>query len=87
MALICDTSGIYGLYDSDDAHHEATVLLVEAETGPLLLPVILLAEIHYLPNRRLGHDAAFAASRQRRREVAGRLGVRRLPNLGGCPAT
>jgi len=29
----------------------------------------------------------FAASRQRLREVADRLGQRRVPNLGGCPAT
>ncbi|MGO9464858.1 MAG: hypothetical protein ACLQVF_11995 [Isosphaeraceae bacterium] len=29
----------------------------------------------------------FAASRQRLREVAGRLGLRRVPNLGGCVAT
>ncbi len=28
-----------------------------------------------------------AASRQRLREVAERLGLRRVPNLGGCPAT
>jgi hypothetical protein len=29
----------------------------------------------------------FAATRQRLREVAERLGLRRVPNLGGCPAT
>jgi len=29
----------------------------------------------------------FAASRARLREVAERLGLRRVPNLGGCPAT
>jgi hypothetical protein len=28
----------------------------------------------------------FAASRQRLRDVADRLGLRRVPNLGGCPA-
>ena len=27
------------------------------------------------------------ASRQRLREVAERLGLRRVPNLGGCPTT
>jgi len=59
MALICDTSGVYALYDTDDAQHEATAKLIKAEPGPLLLPVILLAEIDYLLNRRLGHDAAF----------------------------
>jgi len=29
----------------------------------------------------------FAASRKRPREVAERLGLRRVPNLGGCPAS
>ncbi|MGO9919490.1 MAG: hypothetical protein ACLQIB_32935 [Isosphaeraceae bacterium] len=29
----------------------------------------------------------FAASRARLREVSERLGLRRVPNLGGCPAT
>ena len=29
----------------------------------------------------------FAASRQRLREVAERLGARRVPNLAGCPAS
>ena len=29
----------------------------------------------------------FATTRQRLREVADRLGLRRVPNLGGCPAS
>jgi hypothetical protein len=29
----------------------------------------------------------FATSRQRLREVAQRLGLKRVPNLGGCPAS
>ncbi len=29
----------------------------------------------------------FAASRQRLRDVGQRLGLRRVPNLGGCPAS
>jgi predicted nucleic acid-binding protein len=56
--LICDTSGVYALYDADDAEHEATKAVVQVETGPLLLPVILLAEIDYLLHARLGPDAA-----------------------------
>lgn len=58
MALICDTSGVYALYDADDSHHDATRSLVESEPGPLFLPVILLAEIDYLLQVRLGPDAA-----------------------------
>lgn len=48
MALICDASGVYALYDANDAQHAAVVSLVESEPGPLLLPIILLAEIDYL---------------------------------------
>jgi predicted nucleic acid-binding protein len=59
MALICDTSGVYSLYDADDAGYAATTRVVESEAGPLLLPVILLAEIDYLLHSRLGADAAF----------------------------
>ena len=57
MALICDTGGVYALYDSDDAHHIAVRAVVEAETGPLFLPSILLAELDYLLTTRLGPDA------------------------------
>ena len=58
MALICDTSGLYALYDAADEQHEATKFAVESETGPLLVPVILLAEIDFLLHSRLGADAA-----------------------------
>jgi predicted nucleic acid-binding protein len=57
--LICDTSGVYSLDDADDAGYAATTSVVESEAGPLLLPVILLAEIDYLLHSRLGADAAF----------------------------
>jgi len=59
MALICDTGGVYSLYDADDAGYAATTNVVESEAGPLFLPVILLAEIDYLLASRLGADAAF----------------------------
>ena len=57
MALICDTGGIYALYDADDIHHIAVRAVVEAEAGPLYLPSILLAELDYLLTTRLGPDA------------------------------
>ncbi|HEV3144029.1 MAG TPA: PIN domain-containing protein [Gemmataceae bacterium] len=58
MALICDTGAIYALYDADDVHHAAAKAVVEAEIGPLFLPIVLLAEIDYLLTSRLGTDAA-----------------------------
>jgi predicted nucleic acid-binding protein len=58
MALICDTGGVFGLYDADDAQHAAIKAVVENEPGPLFVPVVLLAEIDYLLSTRLGQDAA-----------------------------
>ncbi len=58
MALICDTSGIYALYDTRDSAHQAVAAVVELEPEPLYLPVVLLAEVDYLLNLRLGPDAA-----------------------------
>ena len=55
MALICDTGGIYALYDADDIPHIAVRAVVEA--GPLYLPSILLAELDDLLTTRLGPDA------------------------------
>ena len=57
MALICDTGGLYALYDADDAHHAAVRAAVEAEAGPLYLPAILSAELDSLLTTRLGADA------------------------------
>jgi uncharacterized protein len=58
MALICDTGGVYAMHDADDAHHDEVKSVVQVERGPLLLPVIILAEIDYLLTSRLGIDAA-----------------------------
>ena len=58
MALICDTSGLFALYDASSVHHAGAVAAVQAETGELLVPVVLLVEIDYLLHSRLGADAA-----------------------------
>ena len=58
MALICDTSGLFALYDISSAVHTATVAVVEVEAGELFVPVVLLVEIDYLLHSRLGADAA-----------------------------
>lgn len=58
MALICDTGGIYAIYDHRDGHHADVKTVVESESGPLYLPVVLLAEIDYLLNTRLGSEAS-----------------------------
>lgn len=58
MALICDTSGVFALYDASNVDHAATAAAAEAEIGDLFVPVVLLAEIDYLLHARLGADAA-----------------------------
>jgi predicted nucleic acid-binding protein len=58
MAVVCDTGAVYALYDADDVHHAACKALIEAERGPLFLPIVLLAEIDYLLSARLSVDAA-----------------------------
>lgn len=68
MALICDTSGVLALYDASNADHAATAAVVEAETGDLLMPVVLCAEIDYLLNARLGAEAARDFARALKRE-------------------
>src|SRR5437016_5077554 len=57
MALICDSGAVYALYDADDTHHSSVRTAVEAESGPLYLPVMLVAEIDYLLTTRLSVDA------------------------------
>jgi predicted nucleic acid-binding protein len=56
MAVVCDTGAVYALYDADDLHHAAYKTGVEAERGPLFLPIVLLADIDYLLASRLGID-------------------------------
>ena len=49
MAVVCDTGGVFALYDADDVHHAACRAFIEAERGPLWLPVVLLAEQQHQP--------------------------------------
>ena len=58
MAIICDTSGVFAIYDHHDRWHEAAEEFVASQSDELLLPVILLAEIDYLITDRLGQAAA-----------------------------
>jgi hypothetical protein len=54
VALIADSGGLYALYDSRDKSHRAIKEVVRAETGPMILPVAILAELDYLLRVRLG---------------------------------
>ncbi|MCX8050097.1 MAG: PIN domain-containing protein [Methylohalobius sp.] len=48
MALVADTGALYALYDADDRHHAAVRQVVENERGPIVIPVVILAELDYL---------------------------------------
>ncbi len=60
MSLIADSGGIYALYDADDAHHASVSKTVENETGAIIIPVVILAELDYLLREFLGIDAELA---------------------------
>jgi len=57
MALIADSGAIYALYDSRDRHHSAVAKTIEQETGTIILPMAILAEIDYLLRVRIGNRA------------------------------
>jgi uncharacterized protein len=57
MALVADTGALYALYDADDLHHAAVRQVVEGERGPIILPVVILAELDYLLREFLGVEA------------------------------
>jgi predicted nucleic acid-binding protein len=57
MALIADSGAIYALYDARDLHHSAVAGTIDKETGTIILPMAILAEIDYLLRVRLGNRA------------------------------
>jgi uncharacterized protein len=45
---------LYAYVDRDDRHHAACLDLLETHPGPLLVPVLVVAEVAYLLQTRLG---------------------------------
>jgi uncharacterized protein len=52
--IVVDSGALYALYDADDRHHAAVRAVIEEHRGPLVVPVVLLAEIDYLLREFLG---------------------------------
>jgi predicted nucleic acid-binding protein len=57
VALIADSGGLYALYDRRDKNHAAVRVAVEKESGPIVLPAAILAELDYLLRTKLGATA------------------------------
>src|ERR1700730_14292047 len=57
MALIADSGGIYGLYDSSERKHKAIRAAFEAERGLVIIPMAVLSEVDYLLRKKLGIGA------------------------------
>lgn len=53
-ALVVDAGPLYAYVDADDAHHAATLELLETPAGPLLVPTLVSTEVVYLLATRLG---------------------------------
>ncbi|MEJ7754184.1 MAG: PIN domain-containing protein [Candidatus Limnocylindrales bacterium] len=52
-----DSGPLYAYVDADDAHHAASLRLLQHHPGPLLVPVLVIAEVAYLLAARLGATA------------------------------
>jgi hypothetical protein len=52
--LLVDAGPLYAYVDSDDAHHEASLELLETHAGPLIVPTLVVTEVAYLLSTRLG---------------------------------
>lgn len=48
---------MYAYVDEDDSDHEASLTLLESHPGPLLVPQLVIAEVSYLIEKRLGWTA------------------------------
>jgi predicted nucleic acid-binding protein len=45
---------LYAYIDEDDGDHEASLRLLESHPGPLLVPQLVIAEVSYMIETRLG---------------------------------
>ncbi len=60
MALLLDTGAVYAYYDRDDHWHKAVRSTIDAESGPLTLPAVVIPEVDHLLGRRIGQPAQMA---------------------------
>lgn len=63
MAVLVDTGILYALADADDGWHDRARTWLEDQTGLLIAPVTVVAEVAYLIHTRLGAAAELAFAR------------------------
>jgi hypothetical protein len=51
---LVDAGPLYAYVDADDAHHAASLELLETHPGPLVIPMLVVTEVAYLMATRLG---------------------------------
>ncbi|CAN5595758.1 type II toxin-antitoxin system toxin ribonuclease C26 [soil metagenome] len=54
--MIVDAGPLYAYVDADDAHHAASLDLLQTHPGPLIVPALVITEVAYLFGTRLGHE-------------------------------
>jgi uncharacterized protein len=57
LTLLIDTGPLVALADAAEPRREATLRVLERETGPLVIPAPTTAEVDYLLGRRFGAPA------------------------------
>ncbi len=57
MTALIDTGFLYATLDKDDKHHQRVTSTLSTLADDLLLPTIVLVELTYLLQARLGHAA------------------------------
>jgi len=51
-----DAGPLYAYVDADDRHHQSCLDLLSSHPGPLVVPVLVIAEVTYLIGTRLGPE-------------------------------
>lgn len=57
IALIVDSGPLYAYADEDDRDHEASLALLQSHPGPLIVPQLVVTEVAYVLETRLGPEA------------------------------
>lgn len=57
VTALVDAGPLYAYVDGDDARHSECLALLRGHPGPLLVPMLVIAEVTHFIGRRLGAEA------------------------------